>query len=224
MHLINFSNWDKETYSEISQKNPMRWMNVKPLGGDVWEPVTGWWKCKDFMNDVVTSFHLRKTFYIYGFKVNAEKFFAPGQEELYFLVKNITPEWEENMVVVNDYLLSNGFPAVYYENLDKDYFISLDKAYLHNTYFISAVTLLIRMANVNKVYQTLDDMVNDEGNTHDTDNYTAIKQKPLSEFPEHLLEYIWYYDKNNNTKHTDKDKNIMTSQMHNCGVVSWGWK
>lgn len=222
MKLINLNKWTG-SYSEISQQNPIRWMNIRPVDSDTYEPVSHWWKCKDFMNEVVTSYHLRKKFSIYGFTVDPETFFSDDQKELYFLVKNITPAWEENMLVVNDFLLSEGFPAVQYKKLEEYYWLCIPEIYLYNTFFISAVTLLIRMANVSTVYQTMEELVKDSGNTQDLENYQALVKKPLSEFPFELEEYIWYYDKNNNLKHWDFESTIMTSNMHNCGVVNWGW-
>ena len=223
MQLINFTKWDSEPYSEISQKNKMRWMNVKPVGEDTYEPVSHWWKCKDFMNEVVTSFHLRKPFRIYGFSVDPKTFFAEGQVHLYLIVKNILPAWEHNMQLINKYVMDKGMPPVVYQQQDSFYLLTLNNAYLQNTFFMSAITLLIRMANVETKHNSVEDIFKDEENSADHENIQAVVKKDMGSFPNKLKEYLWYYPSGDGLKKTEKDNTFSTSMMHNCGVVSWGW-
>jgi len=224
MKLINFNKWDTQDYAEIGQTNPLRWMNLKLVGPDTYEPVSKWWKCKDFMNEVVTSFHLGRDFSIYGFQVNHSTFFNKEGTCLPLLLKGVSKSFLVNMEVVNEHLLHEGYPAVDIYQHDVGAFIKIPLEYLANTLFMSQVTLFIRLANTEKEYDTLSDMVKDKHNKGDEANFNACLKKPLSSFPPKLGKYIWYYDSNRNcTYDFPADKNIQTSLMHNCGVVNWGW-
>jgi len=225
---MNILNLDKftGTYSEIGQINPLRWQNLKPIDENTYECVSHKWKCKDFMNEVVTSWHTGRDFSIYGFNVTYKDFFSPDQDTLPILLHFVQEGWQENMEVVNNYLLDQGFPSVeYIPGPQKDQFIfTLPTIYLMNTLFMSQVTLFIRLANTEKVYQSLDEMCNDPKNKQDRTNLDNCFKKPLKDFPAKLNDYLWYYDDQRNLKrNVGKDVTIQTSLMHNCGVVNWGW-
>lgn len=224
MQINGLNKWNG-SYSEIGQTNPLRWQNLKPVAEGVYEVVTHKWKCKDFMNEVVVSWHTGKDFYIYGFQVNYKDFFAPEQDDLPILLHNVLPGWKENMEVVNNYLCEQGFPDVAIYNMpDKQAIVVIPTMYLMNTLFMSQVTLFIRLANTEAVYQSLQEMCDDNINRQDNNNLAACFKKPLKDFPAKLNDYLWYYNDNQNLKREGADKaTIQTSLMHNCGVVSWGW-
>lgn len=229
-NIINQDEW-RGKYSEMSQSNPMEWMNVKLVENtiDTFEPVSHWWVCKDFMNEAITAKHTGKTYSIYGFICNPSKFYAPNQQEMYIVIKNVTDSWFGHMEdVVNPYLLEAGFPAIEYESLtiDKEaqVLLTIPDVYLHNTLFISQVLLFIRMANVDKVYTDMEGLSKNTQNSQDKPNYTACLNKPLKDFPSKLEDYIWYYNSSSYLSHSHKEKPFMTSYMHNCGVSSWGWE
>ena len=224
MQIVNLDRWSGN-YNEIGQRNPLRWQNIRPLGEGVYEPVSNKWKCKDFMNEVVTSFHTKRDFSIYGFNVTYSKFFSEGQADLPILLHGVLPGWEANMKVVNDYLDSQDFMPVDWEDgpLPNTKVIVIPGVYLMNTLFMSQVTLFIRLANTEKVYPTLQEMVADPLNKQDEGNLEACFKKPLKDFPKALQEYIWYYSDTSHLRHdVSASKPIQTSLMHNCGVVSWG--
>lgn len=225
MKIVGLEKWSG-SYAEIGQTNPLRWQNLRPIGNGVFEAVSKQWKCKDFMNEVVTSFHTGRDFSIYGFTVEHNKFFAEGQQRLPILLHNVKAGWKDNMEVVNDYLLEQGFEDVYTEVLPNNQaLINIPPIYLTNTMFMSQVTLFIRLANTETVYGSINEMCNDKLNKQDANNLAACFKKPLKDFPKELEQYIWYYNDEQNLKHgADKSATINTSLMHNCGVVSWGWK
>jgi len=225
MQLVNMDKWKALPYAEIGQSNQLKWQNLKHIAEDTFEPVSYRWQCKDFMNEVVTSWWLNRKFSIYGFSVDPETFFNREWEGLPLLLYNVAEGWQENMQVVNDHLLEQGMPPVSYESTPSGWFINIPEEYMSNTFFMSQVTLFIRLANTTKVYQSLADMVTDTANRTDATNFKACLNKPLGSFPASLEKYIWYYDDGNNlTRDYPADKNIQTSMMHNCGVVAWGWK
>jgi len=225
MKIINAAEWDSGTYSEMGQSNSLRWQNLKLVGPDTYEPVSKWWMCKDFMNEVVVSFHLERSFSIYGFNVIHSTFFNKEDTDLPLRLKGITKSFLLNMGVVNEYLLTQGYPSVPYTPMGAGrVFIRIPLEYLCNTLFMSQVTLFIRLANTDAEYETLPDMVKDYKNEGDSANFNACLKKPLSQFPKELDEYLWYYNEKQNCKREHPaGANIQTSLMHNCGVVNWGW-
>lgn len=224
MQIIGLDKWTG-SYAEIGQTNPIRWQNLKPVADGVYEVVSHKWKCKDFMNEVVTSFHTGRDFSIYGFQVKHKDFFAEGQSDLPILVHNLLPGWQQNMEVVNDFLLDQGFPGVDIATMPGNKaIVVLPSIYLANTMFMSQVTLFIRLANTEAVYSTLQEMCNDKVNKQDQENLNACLKKPLKDFPAKLNDYLWYYNDSQFLKRdVDKSQPIQTSLMHNCGVVNWGW-
>lgn len=222
MKIIGLDKWNS-SYSEIGQTNPLRWQNLKPVA-DGYEVVSHKWKCKDFMNEVVTSFHTGRDFSIYGFNVKHKEFFSPNQLTLPILLHNVLPSWRANMDVVNDFLLEQGFPAVECIQVEDKWIVELHTIYLANTMFMSQVTLFIRLANTEGVYGTINDMCSDPLNKQDQPNLNACLKKPMKDFPEKLYNYLWYYDDERNLKRdASPTVTVQTSLMHNCGVVSWGW-
>jgi hypothetical protein len=224
MKLVNIGSWNEGSYAEIGQTNPLRWMNLKLVGPDTYEPVSKWWKCKDFMNEVVTSYTLGRDFYIYGFQVTHSEFFNKGDTTLPLLLKDVSKSFLVNMEVVNEHLLHEGYPAVEVYQHEVGAFIKIPLEYLANTLFMSQVTLFIRLANTEGEYDSIPNMLKDKHNRGDEVNFNACLKKPLGKFPPSLGEYLWYY---NDTQYCKRDHpkgaNIQTSLMHNCGVVNWGW-
>lgn len=221
MKLINFERFNSEPYAEIGQANPLRWMNVKPVDGG-YECVSHWWKCKDFMNDAITAKHLNKTFKIYGFECNPEKFYSPGQVDMPLLLKNTKKSFIVNIDVLNKHLKNIKFPKVKLDPVDDMFLLTLPEKYLENTLYMSTITLYVRMCNTDKEYKCLDNMIDDEWNDGDQNNYKATKQKPINKLSEDKQKYIWYYGEYNCPR-DGSIQQFMTSTMHNCGVVNWSF-
>jgi len=194
MKIIGLDKWTG-SYSEIGQTNPLRWQNLRPLADGAYEVVSHKWKCKDFMNEVVTSFHTGRDFSIYQFNVKHKDFFSPDQLTLPILLHNTLPGWKANMEVVNEYLLDQGYPAVDILEVDGKVVVELPTIYLANTLFMSQVTLFIRLANTESVYGSINNMCSDKLNKQDQPNLDACFKKPLKDFPEKLEPYLWYYTK-----------------------------
>lgn len=221
MKLVNYSKWDASPYCEIGQENPLRWMNIKRVDKDTYEPVSHWWRCKDFMNEVVTSGFTGKTYNIYGFTVDPAKFFD-SSKTLTFLLKNVGKAFEHNLQIVNDYLVTQGMATLSTKKHEDFYVVALPKVYQENTLFMSQITLFIRLASCDVPCSSLDKMAQQPVNTGDRANLDAALKKPMGSFPEHLKKYIWYYNDTQNLPKDEPEKKFYTSHMHNCGVVSWG--
>ena len=225
MKLVNFSMWYYLNYAEMGQSNPIQWMNLKLVGPDTYEPVSKWWRCKDFMNEVVVAFHLERNFSIYGFQVTHSEFFSKGAISLPIFLKGLSESFLVNMEVVNEHLLHEGYLEVPLEPQENgNVLVLLPLEYLCNTLFMSHVTLYIRLANTKEKHGTIKEMADNLKQNQDKPNYAACLKKPLSTFPPELGEYLWYYDKEHNCpRDIAASQNIQTSLMHNCGVVGWGW-
>lgn len=223
MEIINLDKWENGSYSEESQVNPIRWMNLKPLGGNKYEPVTKWWKCKDFMNEAIACKKFNKVFSIYGFKADPQQMWGPKQKYMYLLVKGLEKAFEDNIKVINKYLESISFPnIVLLDYKDGMKVIKLDPKYLENTLFISTITLYIRLANINQKCSNMEELASyKEGN--DVKAYAQSLKKPMHQMPKQLEKYFWYYDEDTNCPKDGSYLNFMTSSMHHCGVENWGW-
>jgi hypothetical protein len=221
MQVINFDNWDSQPYAEIGQTNPLRWMNLKPVSEDTYEPVSHWWMCKDFMNDAITAKWLKKKFSIYSFVCDPASFYSDEQKTMPMLLKGVLPAFMSNLTVVNQYLKKIKFPTIKASSYEDMVFIELPEKYLDNTLFMSTITLYIRLANTEKDYDSLDNMAGDPINRQDTTNYAATKAKPMEKMPEKYKPYIWSYGTSYNCAKDGSSSSFMTSTMHNCGVVNW---
>jgi hypothetical protein len=225
MNILNYSKFDTQPYSEIGQSNPMRWMNLKPSSDPAfeWEAVSHWWKCKDFMNDAVTSWWLKEDYKIYGFFCQYSEFFAKDQQEFYFLLKNLLPGWQANMKTVNEALAAWDMPPITWKMCGKvdtgeGAVLTLPRPYLENTLCMSTACLYVRMANCQGVYTSLEEMLKE--NSGDTINYKASITKPLNNIPKSKEGLVFSYKGGYNCA-KDGSSTFTTSIMHNCGVVNW---
>lgn len=223
MQLDKFEEHDREPYSEMSQTNPLKWMNLKPVGKDKFECVSCWWQCKDFMNDALTAKYLKKSFSIYGFRCDPSVFFTENQKHMYFLLKEVLPGFMENINSVNAFLTSIKFPRVIVKCIDDFVFVELPSKYLENTLFISTITLFIRLANTIEKYSSLEEMIQDPLNRGDKSNFQACLQKPMNKLPAKYKDVVWSYGNSYECRKDGTSPHFMTSTMHNCGVVNWSW-
>lgn len=225
MQVINFDKWNSQPYAEIGQTNPIRWMNLKPVDKNTYEPVSHWWMCKDFMNDAITAKHLKKTYSIYGFQCDPSTFYADGQKTMPMLLKGILQSFMNNLQVLNVHLKAIKFPTIKASSYEDKVFIELPEKYLDNTLFMSTITLYIRLCNTDTDYESLEDMLTDPVNRQDSVNFANTKTKPMNKLPEKYKPYIWCYGVSTNPGYScAKDGStpkFMTSTMHNCGVVNW---
>lgn len=221
--IENFSKWNMEGYNEVHQNNPLRWMNLKNEGKNVFVPVTRLWKCKDFLNDAVCSYHHKKTYQIYGFKCDPKEFYNYNWQGMPVLLLNCFPSWIDNInLVINPYLEEQGMPPLEPEECKEGWYVNIPQEYMENTFFISTITLLIRMANVDKTCESFQELIKQPLNAGDLTYWKATQAKPMSQFPEKYKDYLFIYK--DDKFGVKKDGVVtMTGHMHNCGVVNWGW-
>lgn len=225
--LVNMSK-AMPSYAEEGQPNPIRWTNLKHIGNNEFEPVTSPWKCKDFLNDAVCAYHNKETYQIYGFKCDPKTFYNYEWQGMPILLTHCYPEFIGNIdSVINPYLKAEGMPLLQFFEVPQGLFINLDPIYMKNTYYISKITLLIRMANVQKVCKTMAELAAVPLNLHDKPYHAEAMKKPFSKFnTKKYDDYLYYYKGtvSNGTTLKKGEKLQSVSMMHNCGVVSWAFQ
>ena len=221
MFEINILKKHKGQYAEIDQPNPLRW-RIMHRSKDVLTSQSCLIKCKDFFNDVVAWKKAKKAFVIYGFRNNI-KF---NREGLYL---HLTEVGEMDVFVNNLYKVNQRVfddLKVYLEYFimdDQSIVILIPNKVWSNTYYISLVSMMIRLCNYNVKYDTWESFFDDNApiNTVEeafNDNAKAFTQKNGFKL---LTKYrkLWY----NSTDgwNSASGKELMGSIIHNNGVCDW---
>jgi hypothetical protein len=217
-------------YSEIFQPNPIRFHTLKETEEPgVYQIVSGKWKCKDFMNEAVYSYHTGKSASIYGFQSSPQ--YLNKNSDHFPLLAHITAPfdvYENNIALVNDWLIEEGCDPVEVNELEAktDVLVKLPLQCLENTYFMSVYTLLIRLANVNKKFDKVEDLFTNQPSQEKGLIKTLFK-KPPSQFPDEQRDYAMLYNGKINgcfiLKSDPKTwKGVNIDVNHDCGLQNWG--
>lgn len=209
-------------YSEIDQDNPLRWYLLKEFSPGEYTKVSERWKCKDFMNEVVVCWNTGKKYYIYGFATNPDML-NKNADHLPFLLELSFDyaTFENNISVVNDYLMEHGLAPVHVE-LWKDnlVFLALPLEALENTFNMSMYTLLVRSAHISDKVESWEEL-NKKAFSQDRKLLDTLKKKVPGTMPDTQKQYIVYCNDTYNIKHGDTDPSLGTGMVHNCGIQGW---
>ena len=212
----------KNTYSEINQPNPLRW-RIMHREKDTLTSQSGLIKCKDFFNDVVAYKNAEHKFSIYGFK-NEIKFNRYG---VYFLLIKIADrdKFFANLDVLNQRLQQDLDTKVSYYKAAR----GKDRAIIHipnplwkSTYYISLVTMLIRLCNYNYEYKEWEDFFKPDAPMNTVDGAFNDKAKALTKthgFALPQAKDYWYYARYGFTSQSNKP--LSSSVIHNNGCSDW---
>ena len=221
MFKINVLKKHRGQYAEIDQPNPLRW-RIMHRKKDVLTSQSCLIKCKDFFNDVVAWKKAKKAFVIYGFRNNI-KF---NREGLYL---HLTEVGEMDVFVNNLYKVNQRVfddLKVYLEYTimdDHSIVVMIPNKLWSNTYYISLVSMMIRLCNYNVKYDTWESFFDDNApiNTVEeafNDNAKAFTKKNGFKL---LTKYrkLWY----NSTDgwNSASGKELIGSIIHNNGVCDW---
>jgi hypothetical protein len=220
--MFKIKNVNKNTYAEIAQANPLRW-RIMHRNKDTLTSQSGLIKCKDFFNDVVAWKQGGHKFNIYRFN-NAIKFNRYG---VYFLLSEIAnrEQFFANLDVLNQKLQENLNTKISYYKARSttQAIIHIPNPLWRNTYFISTVSMMIRLCNYNYSYKTWDDFFNEDAplNTVET-AFTKEAKKLVKEtgfvVPE-KAQNCWYFAPYGwNSK---SDHEISATIIHNNGASNW---
>lgn len=220
MFEINILKKHKGQYAEIDQPNPLRW-RILHRQKDLFVSQSCLIKCKDFFNDVVAWKKAKKSFTIYGFKNNV-KFNRGG---LYVHLTEIENReyFLSNIELVEARLWFDLRETLVMEEAGDGFVVLIPNKVLSNTYYISLLTMLIRLCNYNTKYEDWNSIFDENApiNTIEeafTDKAKAFTQKNGFKL---LTKYrkLWY----NSTDgwNSLSGKELIASIIHNNGVCDW---
>ncbi len=222
MFKVEFPLGHGENYSEVSQRNPLRWMMLKP-GKKKGEFIQDsyWLKCKDFFNDYVYArMKCGAPFQIYGFNTTAMALGTPT-DPVFVLLKKYGTAFLDNMKVVNEWLKTNqGLSTIKLVEQDNYVLVEFPPEYWMSTYNVSLISLIMRVVSGNTKLATFDDICKfvPPGENHLWP--PVVKKGKFFKIPDKFKDYVWYQDENNNSKKT-KASYGNCYMVHDCGVIAW---
>lgn len=211
----------KNKYAEIDQANPLRW-RIMHKRGDTLYSQSGLIKCKDFFNDVVAWKQAKQKFSIYQFS-NQIKF---NREGVYFHLTEIAnvDRFIHNGHVLNVRLYQDLKTKIaYIKQDDNSVIIVVPHKLWRNTYYISLATMMIRLCNYDKQYETWEDFFDKTAPlcTIETAFSKSTKEYTLKngfKIPTKLRK-LWFWA--GNAYHAGNQAKPMGSVIHNNGVNNW---
>ena len=220
MHKINFK--QLTSYAEETQPNSLQWAILSQEKDGSYTQVSAWIICKDFFNDLAYTIQTGKDFSIYGF--NAGKMNPPAKDQpVYMVLRNFTPTFVQNVDKVNDFLAKQGLSIVKLSHADdKHLLLEWNPWFFSNTYYISLMSLIIRLCNYGHTFNSFTDIVTTKDFPYkDQQKWNAVvKKNVFFALPEKLKGFVWYYNESSNSN-CAIDNYRIPGLVHNCGVLSW---
>lgn len=211
------------TYSEMGQPNPMRWrLMFKEEDGSL-SSQSGLIACKDFFNDVVAWKQAQKEFQIYKFN-NQVKF---NEEGMYMVLSSIADvdQFMNNILsVLNLQLVEDlGTVLLIEQQSDSEVVLCIPNEVWESTYYISVVSMMIRLCNYNVSYTSWDSFFEKDAPINTIEQ--AFKQATKDfvslngfKLPEEFQKY-WYFSSYGFT--SESDKPLDSHVVHNNGANDW---
>lgn len=211
-------------YAEESQVNPLLWKCLLRTSENEFKDTSGWWICKDFLNDCVAYYQTGYEFGIYSWKNKLEK----NKEGMYFLLRKVSDRdlFLQNLEVINKQMNEDYGVVMAAHLLDaKDELILLIPTEMFkSTYLISLVTLAVRLSNYGKKLSSWQDfwkpnsLLAHDKNIHGMPEAGKFISENGFTVPKQFQKY-WYYcsDKDN----SENNPKAQSYTIHNCGIVAW---
>lgn len=138
----------KYNLTESSQTSSIRYkLLLEDVDSTTLTEASAWFKCTDYMNDVVFATQLGKFFIAHGFD-NKDKIV---RGDVFLAIKDYSKFFTDNLVVANKWLEKQGYTEFVeiitkeVENVPKGLkILRIPRTYLANTFHISLIMLLIR--------------------------------------------------------------------------------
>ena len=225
MFKLDITHTQKENfYNEVPQHNPMRWQ-IMFRNKDTLSSQAHLMKCRDFFNDLVAKYVANVNFRVYSFDNKDIKFNKFG---LYFLLSNIH-DVDQYIGNVERTLIPKlkeqlGCTLRVYKQGDKEVVVRIPPSVFTKTFYISAVTLALRMCNYNQEYQTWEDLFAENNPANATDHaINTSHRKYLREngfnLPDVVKQYWFFCGKEWNSDKTKPEE--VPTVIHNNGVRNW---
>ena len=222
------------TYTEVHQDNCLRWTIVKYIkeqdGIQVYQEVSKKMKCRDYFNDVVVAFNTGDKCSMYGFVAEEDTFNRDWLGLPVLLHKTYAGFMHNIEHIINPYLDGMEMPTLHPEKLEgcDEVLLNIPVEYLKSVFFMSTITLLIRVANQPKK-SSWDDLIDSLG-YQDKNLMESVKNKPMNKLPEKYKDKIIAYgmgssyDFSLETWPTYMSGNSYqrNSYVHSCGVRAFG--
>jgi hypothetical protein len=215
-----------QLFTQSPQRNPIQWEILKKVKEGKFIPQYGLFRCKDYFNDVAYKRNNPKaSFTVYGFNIGQYK---PDSEGVYVRVHFIQDQksFVENIETINEHLTLQemGWFLEYIPLDETTGLFLLPDAMFKNTYTVSLITWMIRLANYKIAFKDFDDFFNNEVRTKNNDCGSAnnyVKYILEHGFKHPLMDqYIYYYNNDYNDKSENKKK-LDGHAIHNCGIANW---
>lgn len=202
-------------YSEMPQNNPVRFTILFKNEDGSFDTQSSEFKCKDFFNEVVAAYH-GQPLGAYSFETKGMKL---QDEGVWVLLTHIIklPSFEENIRSINKLAKKDGMPEVEVHAHTLDSVVALlPRAYFNNTYLISFLSYLIRVANTEDVNP------DPTWKTHSTLEidcpFRNVFDRVMARgFKSPAIKSFYYAGK----KHDHSQKLSSSHIVHNNGVASW---
>lgn len=223
MFKVTFPKGHSENYAEAPQKNPLRWMILKPgTKKNEYVQDSYWLKCKDFFNDYVYARQkCGKPFSIYGFNT-AQMHLGKPDEPVFCLLKKFGTKFLDNMKVVNSWLEQDqGLPPVKLLLEGEYVLVEFPPVYWASTYNVSLISLIMRVVSTDKELKTFQDVCEYKADGESHLWPPVVKKGMFFKLPDNVKDYIWYQGPKSNNK-TQVDGYDICHLIHNNGVISWG--
>jgi hypothetical protein len=210
------------TLQESPQKNPIRWRILKQQKDDQCSPQTSFFRCKDYFNDVVAAYR-GKFFTEYGFN---NKLIDLSDDKLLVQIKFL--ENKENYcatlnAAINPKLEAEGLPKLVYDDVEGEtdtLVLFFDRKLFDNTYTISLLTYLLRIANQVDAHATYESLVTSMNAKTDRPFYIHYDKVVSGKFQSPLNEPFWWWTSANYNSKKQED-NCQGGWVHNNGCYSW---
>lgn len=202
-------------YSEVGQTNPLRFTILLRKSEVEFDTQSSEFKCKDFFNEVVAAYH-GQPLGAYSFETKGMKL---QDEGVWVLLTHIIKmeSFVQNIGSINALAAKDGAPPVELMEKDKKSCVMLlPRRYFDNTYLISFLSYLIRVANTEDVNP------DPTWKTHSTlaidCPFRNVFDKVMARgFKSPDIKSFYYAGK----KHDHSQKLSSSYIVHNNGVASW---
>lgn len=223
MQTIKITKSDWPALTEVFQANSIRWMFLYQKEDGTFENTGPWIKCRDYFNDVAVAYNGGPRITVYGLSTVGMKI-PPKGEPFHVLLKGLTAAFYDNIKILQEYLDDNEIPNFNVEkvNGDGEALLTLDPYFMQSTYHLSLITLMLRLANDVKKYESWEEFRDQVRQNGDGNLWNQVKQKNIYfNLPATVKDYYWFAGSNFNSKKSDLKPSQIHYTLHNNGVISW---
>lgn len=214
LNTTTFALPPRRNYIEDNQTNPIRWaLYHYEESTNTFTPQTGWFKCKDFFNDVVAWYKDVKGS-IYNMNLTTVKLNEYG---VWVLLKGINEGFEHNSKFVAEHFgIELNFAP--FDDDPSHCLTFFPKEVFKNTFTISLLTLLLRAANEKEEYESLAQLIE---KTKESQVRMPQFAKVLKGLPKELQNYWFYCGDRFNPEKWDASYPVTLDSIHSNGCFSW---